>query len=274
MSMMQQVAQDKSANDRQYGTSSKLAARARLNELYSRDQEPWFAFVARNAAISAGERVLDIGCGPGWFWANVHAGMPGGIDLTLSDLSTGMVEEAVARVGGLGKDWTVRGKVADAAALPFPDAGFDAVIAMHMLYHVPDASAAVAEAARVLKPGGRYIVTTNDRDNLRALYELGAKAFGVGDGGDPAGAIFGFAEAETMLRKTFGNVEKRRNPGRLQITDPDHIFEAQTSFPPGDGASDDQLSRLRSAIADAFETGGGTLVAEKQIAAFISRKAD
>src|SRR5690606_27942972 len=73
---------DAAANQQQYATSDKLAARARLHQLYSRDAEPWFGFVARQASLRASERVLDIGCGPGWFWSHAAAIVPDGIDLT------------------------------------------------------------------------------------------------------------------------------------------------------------------------------------------------
>jgi SAM-dependent methyltransferase len=257
---------------KQYSSSEKLARRARLHQLYGRDEEPWFAWVMRQAALQAGERVLDVGCGPAWFWASAATEVPDDLDLMLADVSGGMVDEALARVRDLGRGWTVHGEIADISALPFPDGRFDAVIAMHMLYHVPDQRRAVAEAARVLRPGGRFIVTTNGVGNLRALYDISARAFGI-EGGDPAAALFGFDEAETLLREAFGNVEIRQHPGRLVITDPEHVFEAQTSYPPGEDAPAEQLAVLRAAIADAFAAGGGVLDVPKQTGAFISRKA-
>ncbi len=54
----------------------------------------------------------------------------------------------------------VQFKEIDAQSIPFEDETFDAVIANHMLYHVPDRPKAIAEIKRVLKPGGRLIATT------------------------------------------------------------------------------------------------------------------
>jgi SAM-dependent methyltransferase len=257
---------------RQYSSSEKLARRARLHQLYSRDDEPWFPWVMRHAALQPGEHVLDIGCGPGWFWASAAGEAPDTLDLTLADLSAGMVDEALGRVRDLGRNWTVHGEVADIATLPFGDGHFDAVIAMHMLYHVPDQRRALSEAARVLKPGGRLIVTTNGVGNLRKLYDIGAEVFGIA-GGDPAAALFGFTDAETLLRETLGNVEVHRHPGRLVITNPDHVFEAQTSYPPGEDAPAEQLAALRAAIAEAFDAGGGALEVPKEVGLFLSRRA-
>lgn len=256
-------------NSRQYGTSEKLAARARLHQAYSHDSHPWFPFVASNMALQPGDRVLDIGCGPGWFWAASAENVPAGVHLTLVDLSPGMVEEATNRCKGL-KFASVEGVVADAVSLPFADQSFDKVIAMHMLYHVRDQPQAVAEMHRVLKPGGTLGVTTNDRDNLSALYAL-SKAFGA-DGTDPAGVAFGFQRAEELLAAAFGNVEKRENPGGLRITEPEDVFMALTSYPPGDGAPDTQLEAFRTNIAAAFAKGNGVLEAKKLIALFLARK--
>ena len=75
-------------------------------------------------------------------------------------------------------------------SIPFADASFDAIIAMHMLYHVPDPAAAIAQMHRVLKPGGILAVTTNGAGNLRRMHEL-ARAFG-GAPHDPSSAAFSF----------------------------------------------------------------------------------
>ena len=119
-------------NTKQYGDSRKLAARARLVREYSVAEVPWFPWVARQLHLHAGARILDIGCGPRWFWAATAGTMPEKIDLTLADLSPGMVQEAVERCRVLPFAST-RGQQADATAPPFDDGTFDAVIAMHML---------------------------------------------------------------------------------------------------------------------------------------------
>jgi SAM-dependent methyltransferase len=61
---------------------------------------------------------------------------------------------------------------ADSQALPLTDASLDAVMTMHMLYHVPDPAKAVAEAARVLRHAGTLLVATNGRRHLAEMNEL------------------------------------------------------------------------------------------------------
>ena len=73
----------------------------------------------------------------------------------VTDLSPGMVEQAVRNAADLGFD--VEGRVADAEALPYPDATFDLVVGHAVLHHIPDVELALREVLRVLKPGGRFV---------------------------------------------------------------------------------------------------------------------
>jgi SAM-dependent methyltransferase len=254
----------------QYSTSEKLAARARLHTQYSVSDEGWFVWVAHRLGLREGDTVLDIGCGPGWFWAGAAPILPERLELNLADQSAGMVREARERCGSL-KSWRVDAVEADATALPFADASFDAIVAMHMLYHVPDQARAIAEMYRVLKPGGLLAVTTNGANNLRDLYAL-TTVFGS-EPVEPVAATFGLDIAEQRLRAQFGNVTREVQPARLRITAPEEVFMALTSYPPGDGAPEDQLTAFRAAIDAAFARGNGVLEAAKEVGLFLSRKA-
>lgn len=254
---------------RQYGDSRKLAARARLHREYTVAETPWFAWVAQQLPFRAGDHVLDIGCGPGWFWASVADRLPDQLALTLADQSPGMVEEATGRCRPL-PFGSVAGRQADAAALPFDDGSFNAVVAMHMLYHVTDPAAGVAEMARVLKPGGVLAVTTNGAGNMRELYEL-TTVFG-GAPSEPMATIFGFDTAERLMRSQFGNVAWSRHPASLRITDPEDVFLALTSFPPGETASELQQKSFREAIDRAFGQAGGVLEVRTEMGLFLSQK--
>lgn len=149
----------------QYRDSKKLNARAGLHK-YGRSD--WYDWLAVLADFSAHDRVLDIGCGTGWFWSKV----PLGLDVMLGDQSEGMMAEALARVRGFER-FSVAGKVCDVCALPFEDDRFDKVLAIHMLYHANDPRQGVAEIARVLRPGGVAVISTNGSNNMQAMYEFG-----------------------------------------------------------------------------------------------------
>lgn len=255
--------------NKQYGDSRKLAARARLHTEYTVAETSWFDWVAQQLPLKSGDRVLDIGCGPGWFWPAVAGTLPEGLDLTLADASHGMVVEALERCRAL-PFGTVTGRQADAADLPFEDGSFDAVIAMHMLYHVPDPAAGIAEMHRILKTGGFLAVTTNGAGNLRKLYEL--TTFFGGSPTEPVAAVFGFDTAERLMQAQFGNVIRSKHPATLRITDPEDVFLALTSYPPGENASKTQQIAFREAIDRAFHEGNGTIEATKEMGLFLSRK--
>jgi SAM-dependent methyltransferase len=78
-----------------------------------------------------------------------------------------MIEAARAAIGDRAEY-----VVADVQELPFADSSFDGVIANHMLFHVDDRPRALAEIARVLRPGGRFCATAIGLGHLRILREL------------------------------------------------------------------------------------------------------
>ncbi len=100
----------------------------------------------------SGRRILDVGCGTGALSEALRAK---GAVTTSFDLSAAMVDLARKR---LGDDADLH--VHDLAApLPFPDAEFDDVAASLVLHYLEDWSGPVAELRRVLKPGGRLVVS-------------------------------------------------------------------------------------------------------------------
>lgn len=101
-------------------------------------------------------RLLDVGSGLGGLCAWAQAQLEG--EVVAVDSSPRMVELA-ARAG-------VTAVRADMRQLPFPDRSFDGVVECAVLYHVPDADRAIAEAARVLDAGGLLLATTGSDDEL------------------------------------------------------------------------------------------------------------
>jgi ubiquinone/menaquinone biosynthesis C-methylase UbiE len=99
-------------------------------------------------------QALEIGAGTGFFLLNLHLG---GVVTSgqLTDISAGMVATARRQAAALGM--AAAGAVADAEALPFPDASFDLVVGHAVLHHIPDVDQALREVVRVLRPGGRFV---------------------------------------------------------------------------------------------------------------------
>jgi ubiquinone/menaquinone biosynthesis C-methylase UbiE len=111
----------------------------------------------------AGGDVLEIAIGTGLNLPHYLAG----IRLTAIELSPAMLDLARARAAELGRDVELR--VGDATALDFPDASFDTVVCTFALCTIPDEAAAVAEARRVLRPGGHFVFAEHVRSPRRVI---------------------------------------------------------------------------------------------------------
>jgi ubiquinone/menaquinone biosynthesis C-methylase UbiE len=121
------------------------------------------------AALAPGARVLDVGCGSGWF-AEALAGA--GFAVTGEDVAEGALALARARAPD------VRFARGAEASLPFADASFDAAWLGEVLEHVQDGLGLLAEVIRVLTPGGQLIATTPSHGPLlRLRLALSARAF-------------------------------------------------------------------------------------------------
>jgi SAM-dependent methyltransferase len=112
--------------------------------------------------LGPGDRLLDLGCGAG---RHAFEALRRGARVTAFDYDEAELKDvaamasAMAHAGDIpppGGSACTRG---DATALPFPSGSFDRVIAAEVLEHIPDDEAAIAELARVLRPGGTMAVT-------------------------------------------------------------------------------------------------------------------
>lgn len=115
---------------------------------------PATAAMAEALVLQPGMRVLDIGCGLGGA-ARYFAGQSS-CRVTGIDLTPDYVEAAAALTRRVGLSGLVDFQVASALDLPFASAGFDAVTLIHVGMNLPDKHRLCREAARVLKPGGRF----------------------------------------------------------------------------------------------------------------------
>jgi SAM-dependent methyltransferase len=127
-------------------------------------------------------QILDVGCGEGI--------------LTTAVTQTGRQN---ARVVGLDASAAMLGAhpgpnvQGDAGALPFVDDAFDAVVAANVLYHLAEPRAAIAEARRVLRPGGLFIAAApsrNDSPELADVWRPAPSTFDAEDAPALVGSVF------------------------------------------------------------------------------------
>ena len=172
---------------------------------------------------SGGTRLLDVACGPGFI---AGAAADRGALVTGLDFSAAMVAQARQRLPAL----TFR--EGDAEALPFEAGSFDAVVMNFGLLHLARPDAALADAHRVLRPGGRYAFTVWSeqamafRLALRAIEEHGNAQVPLPEGP----AFFRFsdvAETErTLAAIGFSDVEVRELPIAWRPPSADAVFDA------------------------------------------------
>ena len=154
----------------QYKDASNLDARIALHKRFSTNPYDFHMWVYDVLALSPGEHVLEVGCGPGTLWMrNLHR-LPAELSIVLTDLSPGMLAQAESNLAASPQPFNY--VVADAQGLPFDSDQFDVVVANHMLYHVPDKARALIEIRRVLHGGGRFYAATNGHAHMHKLGDL------------------------------------------------------------------------------------------------------
>src|SRR4030095_895062 len=154
----------------QYRDSSNLDARVAIHQRFSTNPYGWFKWLFDIFLTSpANVNILELGCGHGLLWKENASRIPSGWRIMLSDLSSGMLDAAWRNLVVTGRAFQF--KEINAQAIPFEKETFEAVIANHMLFHVPDRPKAIAEIKRVLKSAGHLFATTIGQNHLNEIAE-------------------------------------------------------------------------------------------------------
>jgi SAM-dependent methyltransferase len=151
------------SRERQFGTGKgkvypHQAARSLLNPLRRLIISP--SAMVEFLRLSGHERLLEIGCGPGYFSTTLAGALSSG-ELILFDLQLEMLQMAVARLPAPSMALAVNG---DALALPFADEAFDVVLMVTVLGEIPDAAASLRQIRRVLRSTGRVVIVEQRGD--------------------------------------------------------------------------------------------------------------
>jgi SAM-dependent methyltransferase len=253
-----------------YATPRHLATRGSFQAKYA--TVSWFGWLIDHLDLQTAMEVLDVGCGPGWIWRSQAERLPNELRLSLIDSSPGMIKDALANLATVEKIEIVSAKVADAIDLPLPDETFDAVLLLHVLYHVEDPRSALREARRVLRPGGQVFISTNALENMSELHTLGAKALG-GEPVDPGAAMFSLDDAEQVAGELFDDVRRFDLIDTMTCTDPDDAVMFLLSIPPGLTATEEQQKYLAELIRDESDRLQGKFVTTRRNGLIVGTKA-
>jgi SAM-dependent methyltransferase len=180
---------------REYACEERLLSRVSAYR-FAEGPDPRQAVVEAVAEASP-QVVLEVGSGTGELAERLVSHL--GVEVVALDQSERMV--ALTRARG------VEAQVGDVQALPFEDCSFDCAVAAWMLYHVPDLELALAELARVIRPGGRLVATTNAPEHLGELAEL--------LGAERPSTPFDATNAARHLRRHFARVARRECYGSI-----------------------------------------------------------
>jgi len=137
----------------------------KVGEKMNRSNAPLYDFALQNLRLAAGERVLEIGFGNGKHFPQLLA-QASELHLTGLDFSAEMLREAQQNNPDNPQLHLVAGS---SEQMPFPDAAFDAVFCVNVIYFWENPAAHLREVRRVLRPGGRFLAAVRSPETMAHL---------------------------------------------------------------------------------------------------------
>lgn len=203
----------------QYKNARNLKARIKLHSTYSTNPVSWFDWLFQQLDLPSKSRILEVGCGNGELWKGKLEKLSS-IQLTLSDLSEGMVLEAKNHLEGEGR----RFLTCNAQNLPFHDESFDRIIANHTLFYLSDLQAGLAQIGRVLKKEGIFYASTYGKHHMQEILEL-VKQFddSIILSQQPLYESFGLENGQEILEKYFKKVHLETRIDSLEVTNAEDL---------------------------------------------------
>ncbi len=238
---------------------------------------PVSAELLRTADLRAGERLVDVACGTGLIARLAAERVAPSGSVTGVDISPDMID--VARSVAAPALPQIEWQVADAAALPLPDACCDVATCQMGLMFVEDRPAAVAEMRRVLVPGGRVVVNTPG--HIQPVFEHMEQALVEhisSDLGGFVGAVFSMHDPDavaSLLRGAgFHDVSAIETTATLRLPSPaEFLWQYINLTPMGPfvaQASDAARSAMEQQVVERWEpyvVDGGTVVEQPMVLA-------
>jgi ubiquinone/menaquinone biosynthesis C-methylase UbiE len=244
----------------QYKDSSNLDARVAMHQRFSTNPYGWMNWVFdRLLKLPEDAKILELGSGPGYLWKENSSRIPVGWRITVSDLSPGMLDTTWRNL--VVSERAFQFKEIDAQSIPFEDETFDAVIANHMLYHVPDRARAIAEIKRVLKPGGRLIATTVGENHMQEMMDWYRQVH-ISKTWESFANPFSLENGLDQLKPYFPEIVLSRYEDHLEITEIEHIMAYIHSGMRVSELSEEELVKLQSGLEAELKVKGRILISK------------
>lgn len=242
---------------KQYANDKNLSARIGLHAKYSTNQEGFPNWLFKKYDFSGAARILELGCGNGAQWEGHLDRIPPDCLLVLTDLSDGMVGRVWEKFGSPSR---VLAQTADIQSLPFPGECFDAVIANHMLYHVPNLPQAISEVRRVLKSGGTFYAATNGNGGIRAFLRSAFRQVDPTQNVFSEGLSFSLQNGSGVLRPYFSHVRRTDYEDSLRVTVTEDLMEWIRSTMAAKSLDEKSFQRLTGYFEEIRKKEGAILI--------------
>lgn len=214
----------------QYRNSSNLTARIDLHNRYSVNRQGWFPWLFSLLHLRDGMKVLELGCGDGALWTkNPNPGAEH-LEISLSDISDGMVRDARRNITQALREYTdcFSYYTFDCSLIPFEKSSMDLVIANHVLFYCEDIRKVLQESRRVLRDGGRFICSAYGSSHMQEITQL-VQEFDphIVLSADRLYERFGLDSGRQILEQSglFDSIELNRYEDSLVVTDAQPLIE-------------------------------------------------
>lgn len=207
----------------QYQNASNISSRISLHSLYAQNPKGWFPWIYEQCQIQTGMEILEVGCGDGTLWVQNKERLPADIQVTLTDVSEGMLRDARRALGT--EEARFDFQVMDCQQIPYPENTFDLVVANHVLFYCDDLQTALAEIRRILKPEGRLVCSTYGNDHMKEVSEL-VQEFDehIVLAADKLYEKFGRENGAEILNSYFSDIEWRTYEDCLIVPEPEPLI--------------------------------------------------
>lgn len=207
----------------QYRTGANTSVRIHLHKAYGVNQEGWFPWLFRQMKMKNGMHVLELGCGNGEMWKMNLEQIPKDCRIVLSDISSGMIEDAKEK---LGEKPPFFYKTFDCHKIIGNDQEFDRIVANHVMFYLKNIDSCLKEVCRVMKPDGMFLCSTYGSGHMKEISEM-VQEFDerINLSEVPLYEVFGLENGQSILKRYFKKVECVRYDDELVIPQASPILD-------------------------------------------------